>query len=144
MKNFVTKYSVLIPIAALITLLAQGDFFSRSPLVIAGQVLAVGVAVWARVAFRHSEFRAVANPGGGQLVRGGPYRLIRHPMYAGVSFLIIVSAAGHISLLNAAIALVVVIVVLTRVSIEERLLKLRYPEYEAYSRETKRLIPFVY
>jgi protein-S-isoprenylcysteine O-methyltransferase Ste14 len=36
------------------------------------------------------------------------------------------------------------VVVITRVVVEERLLRARYPEYADYARSTKALVPYVF
>ena len=144
MESFVTKYALVVVIAAILVLLLKGDLFSSSPYIIIGQILAIALLLSARAAFRGSELRTSANPGSGQLIRKGPYRFIRHPMYAGALLLIVVSVAGHPSLLNAAIAVIVVCLAFYRISIEERLLLSRYPDYHSYAEETKKVIPFIY
>jgi protein-S-isoprenylcysteine O-methyltransferase Ste14 len=138
------KYAAVVVILAILILIIRGDFFSPSPLIIAGQVAAVIIAFSARAAFRKQQFRTVAEPGDGPLVRNGPYRLIRHPMYASVLLLIWVGILGHLSVVNGIIGAVVTAVVVMRISIEEQLLRERYPEYAGYARQTKRMIPFIY
>ena len=138
------KYAVVVVILAILILIIRGDFFSSSPLIIAGQVAAVIIAFSARAAFRKQQFRTVAEPGDGPLVRNGPYRLIRHPMYASVLLLIWVSILGHWSVVNGIIGAVVMVIILMRIPIEEQLLRERYPDYPEYARQTKRIIPFLY
>jgi protein-S-isoprenylcysteine O-methyltransferase Ste14 len=77
-------------------------------------------------------------------VAHGPYRLVRHPIYlagllllAGVSILLSPWALVLTALLGVLWAL--------KSSVEERLLRERYPEYEQYCERTRhRLVPFVY
>jgi protein-S-isoprenylcysteine O-methyltransferase Ste14 len=144
MSRLVAKYAAIMPITTALVLLLQGDLFSLSPWVIAGQMLCLILAVSARLSFRNQQFRAVAEPGSGSLVRTGPYRVIRHPAYAGVLTFLLISVLSHLSLLNAGIWLVMLLVVLWRIDIEERFLSQRYPEYPEYRCQTRRLIPFVY
>ena len=79
-----------------------------------------------------------------RLVTGGPYRLVRHPLYAAE-----IVAAVAFAMVNPG-ALVVVILApfiatqLLRSRFEERLLTEAYPEYTEYARHTRRLIPFVW
>ncbi|MFE4975193.1 methyltransferase family protein [Kitasatospora sp. NPDC056651] len=81
-----------------------------------------------------------------RLVRTGPYRLIRHPGYAGSLLVWVGYALGTGSW---AAALVVAALLLAaygwRISAEERLLLDAFDgEYEEYRRVSKRLVPFVY
>lgn len=81
-----------------------------------------------------------------RLVSGGPYRLIRHPMYT--SFLLM--ALGQAFLLsNWVVALVGLIgfavLFFPRVGKEERMMVETFgPQYRAYMERTKRIIPYIY
>ena len=144
MKTFIEKYAVIVVILAIIILIWRGEFFSSSPLVILGQLAAVVLAVSGRIAFRKQQISVTAHPSDGPLVRSGPYRFIRHPMYAGVLLLIWVSILGHLSLVGILIGLIVLTNIVLRVEAEESLLKSRYSEYADYMRQTKKLVPFLY
>jgi protein-S-isoprenylcysteine O-methyltransferase Ste14 len=69
----------------LIAQFVTGNLFSSSPVVIAIQVGAGLLLVWARLAFGRRSFHLAANPTEGGLVTDGPYRYIRHPIYAAVA-----------------------------------------------------------
>ncbi len=81
-----------------------------------------------------------------QIVRGGVYRRIRHPMYA--SFWLW-ALAQALLLPNAMAALsgllAIAILFFTRIDFEERMLLEAFgDDYRAYMRETKRIIPGIY
>lgn len=141
----ITSAIPLIFILAAIGLLGiTGNLFSSLPPVIAVQVGAVGLNVWARIAFKRGTFRITAAPAGTSLIKRGPYRLIRHPMYSAVLLFVWAAVASHRSLLTLTIGLAVTAVGITRVVVEERLLRNQIPEYLAYAQSTKALIPFVF
>lgn len=81
-----------------------------------------------------------------QLVRTGPYRVLRHPSYNGA----LATFYGFGVALGSAWSLAVVAVVVTaaflwRIRVEEAALRGAFPaDYAAYARETKRLLPFVW
>ena len=81
-----------------------------------------------------------------KIIKSGMYKYIRHPSYTGslLSFLGLgVSLNNWISL--AVIFVPVLIAFIYRMGIEEKMLiKHSGPEYEAYMKETKRLIPKIY
>jgi protein-S-isoprenylcysteine O-methyltransferase len=80
-----------------------------------------------------------------ELVRRGPYRLLRHPSYTGslLTFLGFALCLGN--WLSLVAMLPVVLAFLWRIHVEERVLREAFPErYRAYAIETKRLIPYVW
>lgn len=134
---------LLVVIGTIVVLGATGSLFSSAPLVIALQAGAIGLSVWARRSFPRGTFRVVADPGGPSVIKRGPYRFLRHPMYSAALLFIWAAILSHLSVLNLAIGVAVTSVVVIRVVTEERLLRARYPEYRDYARSTKALVPFV-
>lgn len=135
-----------LPVLIIVTvgLLATGNLLSSSPWVIGIQVLAVALAIWARTHFRSGQFSVQVEPQPGPLLSAGPYRLIRHPMYAAASLLIGSSVVGHPSPLTVGVSVLVAILVTLRIVAEERFLREHFAEYSAYASATKRIIPFVF
>jgi protein-S-isoprenylcysteine O-methyltransferase Ste14 len=83
-------------------------------------------------------------PSTAPLVTSGPYRFIRHPMYAGLDLVALgwaLSFGGWLTLLFA----VLLIVLLDRKAArEERILRARFASYDTYCARTRRLVPFIY
>jgi protein-S-isoprenylcysteine O-methyltransferase Ste14 len=75
---------------------------------------------------------------------GGPYRVVRHPIYLSLVFYDVGFVVVHPSWWNAAVATAGIVAHVARVVLEERLLA-QEPAYRAYCRTTpRRLIPFVW
>jgi protein-S-isoprenylcysteine O-methyltransferase Ste14 len=143
MKTFVTRFALFVVIAALIMLGASGNLISTSPFVIAIQVLAVGLSVWARASFPSRTFRIDATPASSTMIRQGPYRFIRHPMYSAVLLFIWSAVFSHLGLWTLVLLVVVTAVVASRIAFEEQTLQKQYPDYAAFVNETKAVIPFL-
>jgi protein-S-isoprenylcysteine O-methyltransferase Ste14 len=79
------------------------------------------------------------------IVRNGPYRLVRHPSYTGLLLTLIGMGLALQSWLAVAINVAVFATVFGyRIYVEEKALSSAFGEkYVAYSKETKRLIPYV-
>ena len=81
-----------------------------------------------------------------QLIETGPYRLVRHPSYTGslLAFLGFALTLGNwLSII--VIMLPIFLAFRYRMNVEERALRTGLGQaYDAYSRRTKRLLPFVY
>ncbi len=135
---------VLLMVAGLWGLFYTHSLFSPSPVVIAVQVVAAVIMVWARITFGRRSFHATANTTAGGLVTSGPYRYIRNPIYTSVVLFSFAGACAHVSWASVVFALVVLAGALVRVIAEERFLRIRYPEYAEYAARTKRMVPHVF
>jgi len=80
-----------------------------------------------------------------RLLTGGLYRVIRHPSYLGLLINAVGWAPAFRSGVGLAIAVLMLLVVLARISSEERLLSETFgADYQTYRARTWRLLPFVY
>src|SRR5438552_5110887 len=125
-------------------LLVMRNLFSSSTLVICLQVVASLLFVWARVTFGRRSYHVIADPTQGGLVTAGPYRYIRHPIYAAFCLFTSAGAAAHWSWSAGLCDGLVVGSAVLRIFCEESLVAARYPEYAQYSLTTWRMIPYVY
>lgn len=142
--NAASILGYLLMVAGLGGLLAVHSLLSSSPIVIAVQAVAVALMAWARVTFGGRSFHAAASPTEGGLVTTGPYRFVRHPIYTAVVLFSFAGAFAHLSLLSAGLALLILLGVVVRMLLEERLLLARYPEYADYAARTKRMLPWIF
>ena len=105
------------------------------------QVLGGLFAVYAVLALNRSVGVVPAHRG---VKRSGPYRWVRHPLYAAYVVSCVGYLLNHTTARNVAVVATSVALWLVRIANEERFLS-RYPEYAAYSERTRwRLIPFVF
>jgi protein-S-isoprenylcysteine O-methyltransferase Ste14 len=118
-----------------------------APSVIEALLVGLGLllGLWALLTMRLSRLSVLPEVrAGAQLVTGGPYRLIRHPMYSAL----LVTALGLT--LAASLPwrwllwLALLINLMVKLRYEERLLGGHFSGYEAYRRQTWRLLPWVY
>jgi len=139
-----SAFPLLLVIAAIIVLAVTGNLLTWSPLVIAVQVAAITLNVWARRSFQKGTFRISAAPGGSAIIREGPYRFIRHPMYSAALLFIWTGVLSHLSTFTLVVGVAVTAVVVARVIAEERLLRAEFAEYEEYAKATKALVPYLF
>ena len=81
---------------------------------------------------------------GGELVRHGPYRWIRHPMYSALLLAGLAAAwlAATAWAWAALLALTAVLVI--KAGVEERAMVMHHPGYADYQRQSKRFVPGLY
>jgi protein-S-isoprenylcysteine O-methyltransferase Ste14 len=103
------------------------------------------LAVWARRHLGRNWSAAVRIGEGHELVRTGPYRLLRHPIYTAVLGMCVGTAIAS-SQYHALLAVAMVLVAYIRKSrLEEQILRKTFgAEYDAYRRHTWALVPLVY
>ena len=119
------------------------SIFGAGPITITIQVLAGVLMIWARLTFGIRSFHGTANPTAGGLITTGPYRYLRHPIYAAILYFFWAGIAAHPSLGTVAIGVLATAFTTVRIVAEEKLLITMYPEYVAYARGTKRVVPFI-
>ena len=79
-----------------------------------------------------------------RLVQSGPFRLVRHPMYAGgivLAYGWALAVHGWLTLIYATVLFVFLDMKSSR---EERWLTEKFPDYREYQRRVSKLIPFIY
>lgn len=82
--------------------------------------------------------------GGTSVIRRGPYRVIRHPMYSSALLFAWAAVVSHASVLTLTIGIAAKVMVIVRVVAEERLLRAHYPDYDDYAGSTKALVPYLF
>jgi protein-S-isoprenylcysteine O-methyltransferase Ste14 len=138
----------------LIVIFGSGVPFFHFPVVPQGIVMSViaaifcviglSIAIWARMYLGGNWSSHPALKEDHELVTSGPYRFVRHPIYAGV----ILAAIG--SMLVSGVAWVVALLFfcamfISRVKVEERLMTQQFPnQYPAYKEKTKAIVPFLW
>ncbi len=103
----------------------------------------LGLAVWARLRLGRNWGTPMTRKNEPELVTGGPYHLVRHPIYSGI----LVAGLGTAVALNwlwlAAVILAGIYFVYSA-TVEERYLAEQFPDaYPAYRRSTRMLVPFI-
>lgn len=143
MLEAVALAAPFLTLATVAVLGVAGSFFTASPLAIALYLVAIGLTVWARRSFPAGSFRAGAPPGGATVIRKGPYRYMRHPMYTGALLLIWTAALVRLAWWSVALAVLVTLAATGRIVWEERLLRSAFSDYADYARSTRALIPYL-
>src|SRR5262249_7690462 len=108
------------------------------------QVGCFGLSISARRTLGRNWSGAITEKTDHELIRSGPYRFVRHPIYTAIIGMFVGSAlvSGD---LHAFLAFVVIIVAyLRKTRLEEQNLERVFgPRYDEYRRETRALIPWI-
>lgn len=140
----VSLIGLVFAIVSIVILVSQKSLLAVGIAGITVQILAALLMVWARLTFGRRSFHAAANPTEGGLVTNGPYRFLRHPIYAALLYFLWAGVLSHPLIMNLLLAVIASGGLAVRMFAEEHLVTERYPAYIAYAERTKRVIPFVF
>jgi protein-S-isoprenylcysteine O-methyltransferase Ste14 len=103
----------------------------------------IAFAIWARIVIGSNWGMPMTLKEGHELVTTGPYRYVRHPIYAGL-LLAMLGSALVINLWWLAIFFLAALNFVYAAKKEEKLMSREFPNtYPAYIKRTKMLIPFL-
>jgi protein-S-isoprenylcysteine O-methyltransferase Ste14 len=101
-------------------------------------------AVWARVHIGRNWGTPMTMKTEPELVTSGPYRLVRHPIYAGILVAMLGTAVG-LGWWWLVVAALPATYFIYAATVEEKFLAEEFPDaYPAYKRSSKMLVPFVF
>lgn len=104
----------------------------------------IAVAIWARLYIGRNWSPRPAMKEQHELVTGGPYAFVRHPIYSGI-ILAALGTASTGTLFGAILLVFAATLFVSRVAREERIMLELFPDvYPSYQLRTKRLVPFIW
>ncbi len=141
--KFSSLVAFAISIVGIIFLFKNNSIISDNIIAIIIQILAFGLMIWARITFGFKSFHASANAYKEKLVTNGPYKWLRHPIYAAVIYFFLACIISYPNIETIIAVALIVVSTIVRMLLEEKSLLENFAEYDSYSIRTKRLIPFV-
>jgi len=141
--KFSSILAFVISVLGMIYLFKNHSIISDNPITIIIQILAFGLMIWARITFGFGSFHASANAYKEKLVINGPYKWLRHPIYAAIIYFFLACIVSFPDIETVIAVALIVLSTIVRIFLEEKSLMEKFEEYAAYSKRTKRLIPFV-
>jgi len=106
-------------------------------------LLGVGLAIFARVYLGRNWGMPMSRKAEPELVTGGPYAFVRHPIYTGIILAMLGSAIGE-SIIWALPLVLFAPYFIYSARREEELMREQFPaQYPDYMRRTKMIVPFV-
>jgi protein-S-isoprenylcysteine O-methyltransferase Ste14 len=151
-KIFILLYQLLL-LAWLVLMPLDAVKYHRSqiPVVlqVVGGMLLIASFIVISLTFRENAFLSptvrVQHERGQMVISTGPYRYVRHPMYAGGLLLFLGTPLLLGSWYGLLLVVLLIFVVAVRAVLEERVLSDELPGYSAYMKQVKyRLIPYVW
>lgn len=122
-------------------------FYGNMFVAIAGLFLSgagLSFAAWSRMTLGRNWSAVASIKKDHELVKTGPYAIVRHPMYAGFLLAILGTALIVGKPVSFLAFLFAVYGLIKKIQVEEPLLENQLPEYTEYKKTTKALIPFIF
>jgi protein-S-isoprenylcysteine O-methyltransferase Ste14 len=106
-------------------------------------LLGIGIAVWARIELGRNWGTPMSQRVDPELITGGPYAHVRHPIYSGIILGMIGSAIGHSIAWTLPLILFGAYFIYSARREEELMCRLFPESYPAYMQRTHMLVPYV-
>ncbi len=136
---------VIIQLGALALIAVTGPLIPANLWLFGMEAAAAALAVWAVLTLGIGNFNIVPDvKQDARLVTGGPYRLIRHPIYTALLLGALPMIINTYTPFRLALWLILLVDLLAKLYYEERLLQKALPGYAEYMKTSHRLIPFIY
>jgi protein-S-isoprenylcysteine O-methyltransferase Ste14 len=104
----------------------------------------IALAIWARRHLGRNWSGTVTVKEGHTLIRSGPYRFVRHPIYSGL-LLALAGTAAAIGEVRGVLAVACAVLgFLRKIHVEEQQMSQTFAEYRQYREETAALIPLLF
>ena len=108
-------------------------------------ILSILLVFWAIATMKKSKLRILPEPSPhATLITIGPYRFIRHPMYTAILMGSVGLLIHQFTWLRLSILIALAIVLVGKLTWEERMLLQKFEAYRDYMRRSKRLLPFIF
>ncbi len=146
MKNKLFEYLlVAVQFGSLVFILLTASWSQFPAWVFVALLAAAILAAWAMISMKIGNFNVVPSPvEQGNLVTRGPYRLIRHPMYASILLTTIPMVVAQFSTWKLAAIIILVISLVVKLWYEEKLLVKHFSGYEKYCKGSWRILPWIW
>jgi protein-S-isoprenylcysteine O-methyltransferase Ste14 len=144
------KYWIISVILIAIAFTIIGPYFAQNNtiLAISGTVLVVLgliLAVVSRYTLATNWSKDAALAENQELIKNGPYKHIRHPIYTGFLMMFLGTCFFAARYFELVLLFIFTVFLIVKLRDEEALLEKQFPrEYREYKRGTKALIPFIY
>jgi len=145
LKSWKSYLFVIVQIVSLGLITITGPLFSENRWLLFVEMMGLGLGIWSIIIMRPGNFNITPDPlSWSKLVKAGPYRTIRHPMYLALLLTTLPLIITSFSIFRLSIWIMLLLDLVLKINYEEKLLLEAVDGYEIYLNESHKIIPFVY
>jgi protein-S-isoprenylcysteine O-methyltransferase Ste14 len=142
--SFKSAVFVVIQFAAIFLIIISGKTTPDNVFVSGLLIIFISLGIWALIIMKFN-FNVAPDPVKNiTLVKTGPYKYIRHPMYTSVLGFMACTVFIDFGFDRLALWIILAADIMFKLEYEEKLLKNLIPEYSEYRKSTKKIIPFIF
>ena len=109
------------------------------------QIIEIIIGFWGILTIKIGNFNIQPEVKSESLIRSGPYKWIRNPMYLSIILFYFPIVVQHLTWINGTVFFILVTVLVLKMRMEEHFLEALFDqEYLEYKSNSKRLIPYIY
>jgi protein-S-isoprenylcysteine O-methyltransferase Ste14 len=136
---------VFVQFSAILFILVSGAIWPSNHFFLILEFLGIVLGIWSVFVMRKSVLSVMPDPDPSAiLIKSGPYRIIRHPMYSALFLVLIPLVINHYTITRLIVLASFTVNQVFKIRYEEKLLKNKWPEYVDYMLKTWRIIPFLF
>lgn len=138
-------FIVAIQLAGLFYIAISAPLFADSIWLLIIELMGILLVLWAILVMNPFKVRILPFPNPSvEMLQKGPYRLIRHPMYTSIFFVVGSLVMSYYTVYRLMALIILFAALVLKVHIEESLLENHYENYRLYKKKTFRFFPFLY
>ncbi len=144
-KHIYKNMLVFFQFAGIIIIVFTGSLFAKNIFLLSIEICGIILAIWSLLSMKLNNLNVYPDiKQKAKLVKSGPYKLIRHPMYTSIIVSILPLVIDQFTIFRLVVYIVMLIDLIVKLNYEENMLKSHFENYEDYCKKTYRIIPFVY
>lgn len=121
-----------------------GPFIAKNGWYFTLEMAGLVLGIWAVMIMRPGNFNIAPDPlTRSELVKEGPYRLIRHPMYLALLLTTLPLILDSFSIFRLLFWVILLVDLVLKMQYEEKLLLAGVDKYDLYIQKSYRIIPFI-
>jgi protein-S-isoprenylcysteine O-methyltransferase Ste14 len=136
---------VVVQMTAIVILCATASPICDKPVLLIIQGISLALLAWTWFNLVPGKFNIVPDAKkDAKLVKTGPFRFIRHPMYLSLFIYLVPLVVNYFSWVRLSVLIIFTVNMVIKLLYEEKLLQKKFADYTDYMKHSYRLIPFIF